>query len=1451
MTVPITTISNPSSSAAAQGQVARKYQEEIFQQAQKGNVIAYLRTGSGKTLISVLLIRWIATQEKSRGKVIVFFVPKVSLVEQQAQYIEKETGLRVDRLHGSLAFNFSDRQGWKKRFETHDVVVITSQLFIELITHSLWSIDKVSLMVFDECHHARKNHPYNGVMREYAQIKDKSRRPKIFGMTASPYWNEKNPALSLSTLETNLQSKIVGVHEHVEELQANFSRLDEIIQQYPYPPQTYEEYPEPTLYNTLKVFYVNSPDLFDRLAVPWSKIEMRYYMTLSNLGPYCASLYLYSEMQHHMAAATAKAKELLAPESEDHSMNIDTTDPSKSPPLEMFDILEILDDFSSFFELKDGMLPIAVPMNWNSPKIRVLADIIRKNQKKGFQCIIFVEQRQVASCLSKVLEAIPELEGLVRSAHLIGQGVSSDAMTNQAHFSKGDPIKLFREKAINVLIATSVAEEGLDFPECDLVIRFDPLQHLVGYVQSRGRARSRASKYIVMIQQDNMAQLERYRALQQGESYLSQTYHTRGYALESMKPTRDPWDDIYDNTDSYELAERDRIVIPSTGAVLTYDNAMGLLSHLCALIPRDAFTPAHRPVYEGDFQCRMRLPASLPLASKDLVYIGYPKRSKKEARRSVAFLAVKHLLRLNVFNEYLLPVSQDSIDDEDAEEEKRQIEAEKYGDLPPDLMEVEVKDPWYLGEKLWVHQVVVSGREAVGLVTGTQLPPVQVVHDGREVRMSAGSLLPLDSYEEEFPRQIMNDFMRWGVRARNCGKKFPAPQCSFFLVPLKADGGVDFETMVRFLEKGPSYDWSEVTEDMYDHILVMNRWKTGSTYRLKKTFEDLTPMSKPPADSPQAGFETYQEYFTQMWSTKRRCVTIPENGPMLGVVKLPRLNNGAYTLEKAPPSPEEEDDSTINLTPQSVCSWVPFPLGLSDAFAALPYLCRRITDVYRVRVARQGLRLPSIRDNYLIEALTVPWALTIFNNQRLETLGDAVLEVCVTVQLLNQYPNRHEGQLSKLRQQYICNRHLLMRARELGLEHYISCEVTAGQYWRYTCETLEVIEEGAGPPRRSSTVTFARRSLQDCMEALLGAAYLEGGIGMSLKAGTALGLNFGGALPWTLRYRCDREEVPAAPLFTLLQERLGYEFHWNDVLVEAVTHPSFASSDGTSYQRLEFLGDALINLVVVEYLFKKFPSATSHELSYLRAKVICSPTLAFLAITKLEVHKVILANNMDLWKAIDQWVPILESLTSEDIVKRSWRYDPPKAISDVFEGIVGAVLVDSGYNYETAAAVVELVMGDALAHLSPSMATNPIAEVLEWVAKAGCKKLKFRKNSQTATDINADAIVVQVHETVVAGPVLASSGSVGKFIAAERALAVLADPENPLSLAKLCDCAAMAKAEEAMDDMEISEEENTPASAEADPALATSVVAGEGEGEGANSSTNSAAMATEEIPGAE
>jgi len=106
-------------------------------------------------------------------------------------------------------------------------------------------------MIFDECHHARKNHPYNGILREYFQLNPLDNRPKIFGMTASPIWNVKNPLGSLSDLESNMDAKVIAVVEHVEELDQYSPKAKEVR----------------TIFPGYLVFFVAGPLTHDLLEV--------------------------------------------------------------------------------------------------------------------------------------------------------------------------------------------------------------------------------------------------------------------------------------------------------------------------------------------------------------------------------------------------------------------------------------------------------------------------------------------------------------------------------------------------------------------------------------------------------------------------------------------------------------------------------------------------------------------------------------------------------------------------------------------------------------------------------------------------------------------------------------------------------------------------------------------------------------------------------------------------------------------------------------------------------------------------------------------------------------------------------------------------------------------------------------------------------------------------------
>lgn len=82
-----------------------------------------------------------------------------------------------------------------------------------------------------------------------------------------------------------------------------------------------------------------------------------------------------------------------------------------------------------------------------------------------------------------------------------------------------------------------------------------------------------------------------------------------------------------------------------------------------------------------------------------------------------------------------------------------------------------------------------------------------------------------------------------------------------------------------------------------------------------------------------------------------------------------------------------------------------------------------------------------------------------------------------------------------------------------------------------------------------------------------------------------------------------------------LEERIGYQFQDINLLRQALTHSSFTNerkiNKTENYERLEFLGDAVLELVSSEYLFKRNPSLPEGELTKMRASMVCEPSLAF------------------------------------------------------------------------------------------------------------------------------------------------------------------------------------------------------------------------------------------------
>ena len=127
-----------------------------------------------------------------------------------------------------------------------------------------------------------------------------------------------------------------------------------------------------------------------------------------------------------------------------------------------------------------------------------------------------------------------------------------------------------------------------------------------------------------------------------------------------------------------------------------------------------------------------------------------------------------------------------------------------------------------------------------------------------------------------------------------------------------------------------------------------------------------------------------------------------------------------------------------------------------------------------------------------------------------------------------------------------------------------------------------------------------------------------------------------------------------------LQDKIGYRFQNTELLKQALTHSSFANEQKINilkdFERLEFLGDAVLELVSSEFLFRENPQMPEGQLTKLRASMVCEPALAYCA------------------KDIDLGSYILLG-RGEEYTGGRYR---SSITSDVMEAIIGAIFLDGG-----------------------------------------------------------------------------------------------------------------------------------------------------------------------------
>lgn len=143
-----------------------------------------------------------------------------------------------------------------------------------------------------------------------------------------------------------------------------------------------------------------------------------------------------------------------------------------------------------------------------------------------------------------------------------------------------------------------------------------------------------------------------------------------------------------------------------------------------------------------------------------------------------------------------------------------------------------------------------------------------------------------------------------------------------------------------------------------------------------------------------------------------------------------------------------------------------------------------------------------------------------------------------------------------------------------------------------------------------------------------------------------------------------------------LSELIGYKFKDNSILIKALSHSSYVNelklNKHDDYERTEFLGDAVLELVVSRFLYINKPDMNEGEMTKLRASLVCEPTLSYCGRTGFSLGKYILLGK------------------GEDL---SGGRNRDSIVSDVFEAIIGAIYLDSGIN-EAEAFIHRFVLND-------------------------------------------------------------------------------------------------------------------------------------------------------------
>ena len=463
----------------------RRYQEEIFQTARDKNTLVVLPTGTGKTLIAFMLSK--ERLEKWPGSKILFLAPTRPLAQQHLDYFKYN--LHDPEIISSLFTGKVKPEKRKQTWDESDIIFSTPQCIANDIKDHLYTLEDISLLVEDEAHRCVKSYDYTYVAKTY---KDQAKHQRILGLTASPGYEKKTileicQHLGIETVEVRTRESD-DVKEYLQKLEIETVYVD-------FPPEL------ENIRNLIKI-------IFDKKVEELKNRKLLFFpgnkKTLIDLQKKIMANILSGNRNIHMLAGASACAQALKVQHAIELIETQSVSAFNTYMVNLFDQAKKAKSKAAINLVKQKEFNQAYVLatelatqNREHPKLDTLKELIRKKitEEKKKRIIVFSQFRDNVVKLCKTINQIPGVNAKV----FIGQASKEDN-PGLSQKEQQEIIRQFSSGEVNVIASTSIGEEGLDLPEVNDVIFYEPVPSAIRKIQRAGRtARLFPGKLTVLV----------------------------------------------------------------------------------------------------------------------------------------------------------------------------------------------------------------------------------------------------------------------------------------------------------------------------------------------------------------------------------------------------------------------------------------------------------------------------------------------------------------------------------------------------------------------------------------------------------------------------------------------------------------------------------------------------------------------------------------------------------------------------------------------------------------------------------------------------------------------------------------------------------------------------------------------------------------------------------------